>query len=203
MADVSTFGLMLGSSVIAAALTQGITAIKDRFSKRETANFSALYLAMSFEGYGRECSNVLSESEMSLASDGNAGKRHGFLPEFPEVPATVDWKSLGIEITSKALALPVLVATTNVSIKTTWDVTEEDMALTELHEAAAGIGLQSFALAREVREKRSIPALVLNEKWNAFTHLTEKQREFATLRENSKAERARMWDGLEVAQPNV
>lgn len=199
MADVSTFGLMLGSSVIAAALTHGVTAVKDGISTKKTADYSALYLAMTLEAYARECSNMLSESEMALASDDNAGKRHAYLPEFPAVPTTVDWKSLGIEITAMALALPVLIATTNVSIGTTWDLTEEDLALTELHEAGAEIGLQCFALARDVREKRSIPPLALNEKWNAFSHLINKQAEYAGLREKKETSHRIMIRGMDHA----
>ena len=192
MPDGSTIGLVLGSSVLAVAVTQGFTVVRDMFARNKTADYSALYLAMSLESYGRSCSELLSESEMSLASEGNAGRHHGSLIDMPDPPTTVDWRALGIDITAEALALPVLIATTNSTIKSLWDISEEESALVELHEAAAEIGLQCFDLARSVREKRSIPPLVLNQRWNAFSHLNDKQSEYASLKLRREADHREM-----------
>lgn len=193
MADGSTIGLMLGSSVIGSFLTLGATAWKEAVSNTKSADYSALYLAMALEEYGRQCSDLLSESEMAFASEGMAGKAYGSLPKMPDSPSTVSWTALGIEITAEALALPVLVATTNVTIQSFWDIGEEEMAIGEIHDSAVEIGLQCFSLARSIREKRSIPPLVLNEKWNAFSHLIRKQEEYAAVKARSRESQSELF----------
>lgn len=198
MADGSTIGLMLGSSVIGSFLTLGATAWKDAVSNKNSADYSALYLAMALEAYGRQCSDLLSDSEMALASEGMAGKTYGSLPEMPDSPSTVSWTALGIGITAEAMALPVLIATTNVTIRTFWEIGEEEMAIGELHDSAAEIGLQCFSLARSVREKRSIPPLILNEKWNAFSHLVKKQEEYALVKARSRESHTTLFQGLDA-----
>lgn len=178
MADGTLIGLALGSSVLAAALTQGFGVAKDRFASGKSANYSALYLAMALEDYGRACSECISQSDMYGASDGAAGSPQTSLPVMPALPETIDWKALGIDITAEALALPVHVTTKNGSIRSTWDVGEHDTAINEVVEAAADIGLKAFELAAKIRKKRNIPALVMPGGWNALMHLTEKNAEY-------------------------
>jgi hypothetical protein len=187
MADSSTLGLVIGSSVIAAIFTQGIGWARDWFKENKTSSYSALYLAMAFEAYGRACSRQISDSETYEASDGQAGESHGFLPEIPDLPKEIDWESLGIATTEEALALPVLVATTNSAIGSTWDIGEPEAALEQMREAAAEIGLKAFALAGIIRRRQKIPALAYSSGWSAPEHLAKRKAEYVALRDKREA----------------
>jgi hypothetical protein len=73
MIDISMVGVILGSSVFAALLTQGLSTVRDWWGKRKRSQLSGLHLALELEAYGRLCSHNLSEQENYESSDGHAG----------------------------------------------------------------------------------------------------------------------------------
>lgn len=178
MPDGSTIGLVLGSSVFAAGLTQGLAIFREWRAASVSADYSGLYLAMALEAYGRQCSDAISESEIYQYSEGSAGSPQRYVPNFPALPDNIDWRSLGLTFTSEALALPVAVATTNAAISNGWDHGDNDDNIRDVREATAKIGLEAFELAATIRRARSIPEALQHGEWSAQKHLEEREQAY-------------------------
>lgn len=173
--DTGIVALVAGSSVLAAALTQGVAALRDRLKTRKDAAFSALYLALALESYASSCASALGESDTYEASGGAAGAPHGNLPDLPDFPGTIDWKPLGIGHTTKALSFRVEVESAKAMIRDLWDVTgDEDYSITTMREEAARLGLKALTLAASFRSSWKIAPVDESGEWTVRGYLTER-----------------------------
>lgn len=181
MPDSSTIGLVAGSSVLSAALTQRSSVVRDWLKRRRDAAFSALYAALTLEAYARQCSDYVSDSETYDASDHSAGAPRGSLPDKPVFAETIDWNALGVETTTSCLSLLVEIDMADQKIAAEFEFVDEDAGVAEMRRAAVGIALRAFALACSLRKMHRVEALKLDAEWNFLVYLKERKQHYADL----------------------
>lgn len=173
--DTGIVALVAGSSVLAAFVTQGVAALRDRLKTRKDAGFSALYLALALEYYGAACASALGESDTYEASGGAAGAAHGNVPDMPDFPDSIEWKPLGLDHTTRALSFHVEIESAKAMIRDAWDVTnDEDYSITMMREEAARLGLKALDLAASFRSSWRIEPVDQSGEWTARKFLTER-----------------------------
>ena len=200
MADGSTIGLVATSSVLAAALTQGMVLVREWWTHGRSAAFSALYLALALESYARECSTLISDSETYENSDGHAGTPRGRLSPLPEYADGIDWHALGLSDTTAALSFRVSIENENAKVAATFEFGDDDDGVSEVREAAATLGLQAITLAGELRRRHRIDPLALDPQWNVERHLVEKGEAFTADRTARNEANRQMWIEIERGQ---
>lgn len=200
---IDVVALVAGSTVLAALVNQGLTAVRDALKRKRQSSFSALYLAIALESYASECSTTISESETFEASDGYAGKPHGNVPDLPEFSSSIDWQPLGIAATTKAMSFSVEVRNTQAMIRDAWEFGDEDEVVLEVREEAARLGIKALAIASELRVNRSLAAVEYRGEWNVVTFLGEKVRDFADRKRKREAANKQLNEEMSVlAEPH-
>lgn len=166
---------MAGSSVLAAALTQGSSLLRDWFKRRRDADFSALYAALTLEAYARKCSTYVSESETYDASSHSAGAPHSRLPDKPVFPAEIDWDALGVDVTTDCLSLLVEIDMADQRIAGEFEFVDDDSGVFEMRRSTTDMGLRAFALGQSLRSTYRVKALKLDEEWNFLVYLNQQK----------------------------
>ena len=178
MGDVSTIGLVAGSSVLAAALTQGSSVFRDWLKRRRDASFSALYVALNLEAFARACSSALSDSHVYEASEGSAGSPQSRVPMKAAFPEEVSWDVLGVELTTACLSLGVDVETENERIGGEFEFVDDEAGVLAMRQASADLGCRASELAADVRRQFRVTPLSLKPSWNIVSYLRERQKEY-------------------------
>lgn len=178
MSSASTIGLVAGSSVLAAVLTQGSSAVRDWLKRRRDASFSALFVALNLEAFARACSAAISESHTFEASEGSAGSARGSVPEKASFAEEVDWDVIGIDLTTSCLSLAVEIDTANEEIADCFEWVDEDAGIFAMRSASARLGCHAYDLAATLRKQFGVEPLPLNSEWNFVTNLKERKAEY-------------------------
>lgn len=196
----SVIAIAAGSSVIAACVTQGLTALRDNLKTRRDGTFSALYLAAQLESYASLCSTHLGEAENHSRFDGQVGTPHGNVPDLPTYSEEIDWKTLGITTTDSALSFRVEIESTQAMITDAWDVVgDEDAVLPTAFEEMARLGQKALKLASNLRAKWKIPPVEYqNSSWNVKVHLADRLTHFENLRAERDDLNRKSWADMEA-----
>ncbi|WP_306002293.1 hypothetical protein [Brevundimonas sp. C43] len=173
--------LILTSSVIAAFLTYGLGLFKDWLNRNRDADFAALYVALTLEDYASRCASVAGDN---WSSSGSAGKQYENVPEMADFGSNVEWKALGIKLTSKALSFRVRVGHTREMLSDLAQHIAEQIS-EDAHEHCVKLGLEAIAIAEDFRKDRKLGAAHPVSHWSAKTWLMEKSAQIA----EAKAER--------------
>ena len=189
----------MGSSVLAAGLTQVANGLRDWVTKGRSAKFSALYLALALESYGDECSTLISDSETYDGSGGHAGSPRGRLPELAPYPDEIDWTALGLPLTTEALSFRVSIGNSNARIAGVFEFQDPDDGAEATRMEAANLGVLAFTIARRLRRDHKVVPLAMDEHWNPDMHLRERQIEYIERRRVAAADNAAMWAEIEQA----
>lgn len=203
MPDSSTIGLVAGSSVLAAALTQGSSVVRDWLKRRRDAAFSALYAALTLEEYARQCSGYVSDSETYDASHHAAGAPRGSLPDKPVFAETIDWNALGVETTTDCLSLLVEIDMADQKIAAEFEFGDDDSGVAEMRRAAVDIALRAFALACSLRLAHRVKALKLDAEWNFTIYLEERKQRYADLAAKRAEWNAALLENMTPGPPAV
>jgi hypothetical protein len=187
MPEASTIGLIAGSSVVAATLTQSITVVRDWFKRKRDAGYSALYAALALEDYARECSIYVSDSELWSASEGFAGQPRGRLPAKPSYRTEIDWNSIGVKETTKCLSLLVEIEMADQKIASTLEFGDDEDGIAEMRWATVNMGIKAFKLAKRLRSLFGVKKLKLDKQWNFMSYLTQQKNEYEANREKARA----------------
>jgi hypothetical protein len=179
---VNIVALVAGSSVLAAVVTQGLSALRDRRKTNKDAAFSALYMAIAFESYANECASLIGDSENYDSSHGAAGKAHGNLPLLPPYPEEVEWKPFGLKRTTRALSFRTEVDSLRAMISDHWDFLDEDDIVPVVREEAAELGAKALGLAAELRRDWYIEPLAEADDWSVQSYLRRKKEEYEKAR---------------------
>jgi len=167
----SVIALLLGSSVLSAVINQVWTTIRDHRKQKREKSFSALYVAIALEAYASECASLIQDSTNFENSDGHAGTPQGNVAELPDFPEAVEWKPLGIKLTTRAMTFRVDVDTTRTWFKGAWEFGDEDDIVPEVRERSALLGSSALALAKELRRKHGIDPVSYEGKWDVGEYL--------------------------------
>lgn len=200
----SVIALAAGSSVLAALLTQGLSSLRDWKKRKEDSGFALLYLALALESYANTCSDVISESELWDDSSEHAGSPQGNIPELPEYPANIEWKTIGIEFTTDALSFRVDIEARRTMFTGEWEFGDEDTIVPDVRLEAARFGKEALRLAAEFRKSRKIAAAkYLNSEWNVPTHLDDTLQKYTKRLEDRRKSEAELLEKLNATVPAI
>ncbi|HEY1224466.1 MAG TPA: hypothetical protein VGE54_04490 [Brevundimonas sp.] len=178
--------LVLTSSVIAAFLTYGLGLLKDWFNRSRDADFAALYVALTLEDYASRCASVVGDIDTFWSSRGNAGSSHGNVPELGAFGTDVEWKALGVKLTSKALSFRIRIGHTREMLTDLSQHVNEEI-VQEAHDLAVKLGLEALAAADYFRKVRRLgPALPVAD-WSTKDWLQAKADKIAARKAAEKA----------------
>lgn len=173
--------LILTSSVIAAFLTYCLGLLKDRLNRNRDADFAALFVALSLEEYASRCASVVGDIGTFWSSSGNAGTSHGNVPELGSFKSDIEWKALGIKLTSKALSFRVRVAHTREMLSDLSQHINEEI-VEEARDHAVKLGLEASAIAETFRDSRKLGDPLPVSDWSTKKWLQGKADEIAAVK---------------------
>lgn len=179
--------LVLTSSVLAACLTYGLGLFKDFLNRNRDADFAALYVALTLEDYASRCASVAGEIGDFWSSSGNAGAQHENVPELNDFGSEIEWKALGVKLTSKALSFRVRVGHSREMLADLGQHIGEEIG-EEARERSVKLGLEALDIAEAFRKVRRLGDAQPVSHWSAKKWLQEKAAEIA---EAKAAEAAR------------
>lgn len=178
--------LVLTSSVIAAFLTYGLGLFKDWLNRNRDANFAALFVALSLEDYASRCASVVGDIGTFWSSSGNAGTAHGNVPELENFKSDIEWKALGIKLTSEALSFRVRVGHTREMLSDLSQHINEEI-IDEAREHSITLGLEAIAVAESFRKARRLGDPLPVSNWSTKKWLREKSDDIVEAKAKQKA----------------
>lgn len=182
-------GIVVTSSVVAAIVTAGTNWLLAARATKQAATYSAIRLATTLESFARECTSELDDHQAFVDSKGQIGDDKPNLPRFPAYPDDIDWKSLPVALSERALTLPSDVELdARGVIRFMWDV-EGPMESDTTVEKTAESGLQALNLAADLRRAYHFPA------FQGAKALT------ATMQEQLNHSRSRREDSGQISMP--
>lgn len=173
--------LVLTSSVVAALLTHGLGLFKDWLNRNRDADFAALYVALTLEDYASRCASVVGDIGTFWSSSGNAGTTHGNVPELENFKGEIEWKALGVKLTSKALSFRVSVGHTREMLTDLSQHVNEEI-IEEARDQAVKLGLEAIAIAEAFRKTRRLGAALQVSDWSTQKWLQEKADQIAAVK---------------------
>jgi hypothetical protein len=182
---------IIATSVVTVAVGQGALMLKERWSESREAKFSALYLSLFLEEYGRECAHRYGEREVNVASQGAAGNYWTSLPPLADFPSEIHWKQVGIDFTEKAFSFRVEVASGEAMISSAYDA-DDDLGNGQVSEELLVRGIAAFELATTIRNaKRLSSPPSVYEHYNPHRYLVDER--------ESRKERSRRQQEARIA----
>lgn len=178
--------LVLTSSVIAAFLTYGLGLLKDWFNRSRDADFAALYVALTLEDYASRCASVVGDIDTFWSSRGHAGSSHGNVPELGAFGTDVEWKALGVKLTSKALSFRIRIGHTREMLTDLSQHVNEEI-VEEAHDQAVKLGLDALTAADRFRKVRRLGLALPVADWSTRDWLQEKADKIAARKAAEKA----------------
>jgi hypothetical protein len=152
---------VLGTGVVAAALTHGVSwwrdSRKEKASNLRDARYLALRLAVILERFAIDCSEVVGLVDTYAASKGSAGSQTTKLPEIGEFPSDSDWKTIDPKLAARALEFVNELLMAQQKLNFSWHVSDEDQITEECADDAALLGLRAWDLAHQLRQRHDLP----------------------------------------------
>jgi hypothetical protein len=170
--------LVLTSSVVAAFLTHGLGLFKDWLNRNRDADFAALYVALTLEDYASRCASVVGDIGTFWSSSGNAGTGHGTVPELENFKGEIEWKALGVKLTSKALSFRVRVGHAREMLFDLSQHVNEEI-IEEARDQAVKLGVEAIAIAESFRKTRRLGAALPISDWSTKKWLQEQAEKIA------------------------
>lgn len=143
---------IVGTGVVAAALTVGLTWLKETTLARRVRIYSAIQVAVTLEGFALACSKELASNDLANQVPPDEGISAPSFPNFPPYPSDVDWKSLPPLLMADAIAMPNDVEGKRHNLSFMYDATgdEEDLILVSTQRIAES-ALHALELASQLR----------------------------------------------------
>ncbi|WP_396594351.1 hypothetical protein [Brevundimonas sp. R86498] len=170
--------LVLTSSVLAAFLTYGLGLFKDWLNRNRDADFAALYVALTLEDYASRCASIAGDIGDYWSSSGSAGAQHENVPELVDFGSDIEWKALGIKLTSKAMSFRVRVGHTREMLSDLWQHIGDQIG-EEAREHSVKLGMEALDIADAYRKIRRLGDAQPVSHWSARKWLREKADEIA------------------------
>ncbi|QSR16051.1 hypothetical protein [Novosphingobium sp. KA1] len=192
--------LVAGSSFLTTTFSLAVKWLGDRRKRKTDREFSTIYLVASLEAYANDLSNAISDSENYQGSRGEAGQWVGNVPEFPDLPETIDWRALGPDVTREMLDFPVAVNGIRGMIAAFSDSPhndEDDEVSPLVREKAALLGLRALQIAASLQGNPTGEAISLDDgDWDLKDWLTDTHNRYLTKRLVHQAAMARTADDM-------
>lgn len=145
---------VVGTGVVAAALTVGLTWLKETLSARRTRIYSAIQVAVALERFALACSSELAANNLTNQQlpPGEEETIPPSFPDFPSYPPDVDWKSLPPDLMAEAIAMANDVENKRQNLTFLWNATgdADDYSLISIQRIAE-TAIFSIDLAKKLR----------------------------------------------------
>jgi hypothetical protein len=92
------------SGLLAAALTQLATFLRDYLTKGEQGRTSAMFVTLALENFAAVAMYRAEQIELFNGSAGTMGEAYVSVPAFPDFPAATDWRAIGANLSMKVLS---------------------------------------------------------------------------------------------------
>lgn len=165
---------VLGSGVVAAAVTQGIIALRDHTKHKADGRMAALLAALALERFGSACAELVIDADNYHHSGGVVGRLHAKLPAMSPFRASIDLNLLPLYVTSILLEFEVSAEQANIDLQ--YEFAEDRFALSM--PIFLRLGEAGFKVARKVREKMGLPHLLSHELGQSLRFLLEQSETF-------------------------
>jgi uncharacterized integral membrane protein len=144
---------VLGSGVIAAAVTQGITTLREHTKRVADGRMAALIAALTLERYGSACADFVTDTYHHHYSSSSAGEIHHKTPTLPPWRTNIDLNLLPLHVASKLLDFEVYIEEANANLNEEFATDHFLLAMPVFID----LGEASFELAKEVRQQMGLP----------------------------------------------
>lgn len=148
--------IVLGSSFLAAVLTNLVAWLIRRAELLRQANYLALNLAYSFEKYAYLCVSAVEDHDVAEDSYGNVGRPVTAIPEFPKLP-DADYRVLYLKLLDRVFDFPQHVNFATESLSFAFHVLNGDEAVEEGYKHCLKLGRESLSIADSVRDRYGLP----------------------------------------------
>ncbi len=168
--------ISLSSSVLSAGVGWTLNhAFVYRASLKRDARYLAHRVAIVLEKFSSDCAHLISDNDMFLRSNGDAGSSRASLPELGAFPSDADWKALSPKLAYRALSLPSQLSLADDKISFWWDVVgDEDCMRNEATRQAGLWGSRAWDLASDFRKAHKLSESALQEtSWNFLKALRD------------------------------
>ncbi len=146
---------VLGSGVVAATVTQGLTILRELSRRKLEGRIVALTAALTLERFGSGCAERVADTVNHRYSDGALGKVHWRMPEMQPLKTETDLNLLPLQVASMLLEFQASIDQANVDL--------QDELANDHFELAMPIFLRlgeaAFELGRIVRGKMGLPSV--------------------------------------------
>lgn len=145
---------ILGSGVVAAGVTQGITTLREGAKHKAEAQAAAQSCAIALEQFGAGCAELVVNLVKFRDSGGALGVVSTNLPTTSALRANVDLSLLPLSVASTLLQFEAAAARASVDLQDTFADDPLELALS----ICLRLGESSFDSAAQIRKKMTLPS---------------------------------------------
>lgn len=170
--------LAVTTGVLTAAVNQLLVWWREQHTEqnrqRSDASYLGLRIAVILEKFAIDCVDRIGDNQMHRDSGGHAGRSYTTLPELPEYPDDLAWKSIDQDLAARALTFRNELTLSDSYLSFSWDVEPED-APHACSLQCGRCGHLAWEVAVEIRKRYSLPAFEPSRAgWNIDSVLKEK-----------------------------
>lgn len=190
-------GLVAGSSVLSALVTQGLTFASRWRERRRSCDLSRLYLALALETYASACAETIAELED--INEETAASSNG-VPPFPDFPDNVDWTALGLDAANRLFSFRTEIEMRRTQIRELVKLGLSD-GINESCEHAGKLGLKALSLSDWLRALARSPRPPNDIDWSIADYLAERRNAYVANRKKLEAHAERRRAAAESVLP--
>ena len=149
---VQLLGFAATAGVISGVLTHFLNQRQLEKQKQLASAYTAIRLAVIFEHFSDDCSDVAQRNDNVESSGGAAGDNVTQVPKLAPFPPDDDgWKALDPNLVNEALSFQQRIKMANAIIKSAFDYAEYSDAVQETNEQCVLLGSRAWRLAEKLR----------------------------------------------------
>jgi hypothetical protein len=159
---IQLLGFAATAGVISGLLTHYLSQRQLERQRREASAYTAIRLAVIFEHFADDCSDVVQRNENVSSSGGAAGEHVTFVPKLASFPPDDDgWKALPPKLTNEALSFQQRIKMANGIVQSALDYAEYGDAVQETNDQCILLGSRAWNLAISLRGDHGFAPLAL------------------------------------------
>ena len=148
--------IVLGSSVLGAAMTSLISWYSQKRERRRYNSFIALSLSHAFEKYAHSCLDIVSDDELYRSSGGHAGNPMGTPPKAFDLPEE-NFREFDINLLDSIFEFPQKVSFATDEVAFIASVVDDREAHGTSYKNTIELANNAISLADQLRNKYNLP----------------------------------------------
>lgn len=159
---IQLLGFAATAGIISGVLTHFLNQRQLERQRRLASAYTAIRLAVIFEHFADDCTDVIAQNDNAESSGGASGQPTTTIPELGLFPPDDDgWKALPPRLVSEALSFQQRIKAANSSIRSALDFSEYEDGVREATDQAVMLGSRAWTLATQLRAAFSFDPLKL------------------------------------------